>query len=465
MASNLLRKKTIERLVGETEMEGHRLRRTLTSMDLVAIGLGCIIGVGIFVLPGVEAATAAGPGIILSFAIAAVACACNALCYAELAAMIPVSGSAYTYGYATLGEFFAWVIGWDLILQYMGGAVMVATGWSAYFVNLARTIGIRMPQALIASPWDKEPGLFNVPASVIVLFITGLLIIGIKESARVNLAIVIVKIGVILLFIGAAAGHLDPTKWRPFMPFGFQGVLKASAVVFLAYLGFDAVSTASEEARRPQRDIPIGIIGSLGVATILYIAVSAIMTGIVPYYELGVADPVAKVVNTLQIPWASAIISVGALAGMTTVLLVLVLSGPRILLSMSRDQLLPPALSRIHVKYRTPYVATLLTGVVVAAAAGLMPLNVSAELTSMGALFAFIFVAASVIVLRRLQPEINRPFRVPLSPFIPGFGALICLYLVFSLSRMTHLRFLIWLAAGIIVYFIYGFRKSSQAAR
>jgi APA family basic amino acid/polyamine antiporter len=465
MAGNLLRKKTIERLVRETEIEGHRLRRTLTSLDLVAIGIGCIIGVGIFVLPGVEAATAAGPGIILSFAIAAIACACNALCYAELAAMIPVSGSAYTYGYATLGEFFAWVIGWDLILQYTGGAVMVATGWSAYFVNLARTMGLRMPQALIASPWDKNPGLFNVPATVIVLVITGLLIIGIKESARVNLAIVIVKIGVILLFIGAAAGHIDPRRWQPFMPFGFQGVLKASAVVFLAYLGFDAVSTASEEARRPQRDIPIGIIGSLGVATILYIAVSAIMTGVVPYSELGVADPVAKVVNTLQIPWASAIISVGALAGMTTVLLVLVLSGPRILLSMSRDHLLPPALSLVHVKYRTPYVATLLTGVVVAAAAGLMPLNVSAELTSMGALFAFIFVAVSVIVLRRLQPEISRPFRVPLSPLVPGFGALICLYLVFSLSRMTHLRFFIWLVAGIIVYSIYGFRKSSMAAR
>jgi APA family basic amino acid/polyamine antiporter len=432
---------------------------------LVAIGIGCIIGVGIFVLPGVEAATAAGPGIILSFAIAAIACACNALCYAELAAMIPVSGSAYTYGFATLGEFFAWVIGWDLILQYTGGAVMVATGWSAYFVNLARTMGLRMPQALIASPWDKDPGLFNIPATVIVLVITGLLIIGIKESARVNLAIVIVKIGVILLFIGAAAGHIDPRRWQPFMPFGFQGVLKASAVVFLAYLGFDAVSTASEEARRPQRDIPIGIIGSLGVATILYIAVSAIMTGVVPYSELGVADPVAKVVNTLQIPWASAIISVGALAGMTTVLLVLVLSGPRILLSMSRDQLLPPALSRIHVKYRTPYVATLLTGVIVAVAAGLMPLNVSAELTSMGALFAFIFVAVSVIILRRLQPEISRPFRVPLSPLVPGFGALICLYLVFSLSRMTHLRFFIWLVAGMIVYFIYGFRKSSLAAR
>lgn len=465
MAGNLLRKKTIERLVRETEIEGHRLRRTLTSLDLVAIGIGCIIGVGIFVLPGVEAATAAGPGIILSFAIAAIACACNALCYAELAAMIPVSGSAYTYGFATLGEFFAWVIGWDLILQYTGGAVMVATGWSAYFVNLARTMGLRMPQALIASPWDKDPGLFNIPATVIVLVITGLLIIGIKESARVNLAIVIVKIGVILLFIGAAAGHIDPRRWQPFMPFGFQGVLKASAVVFLAYLGFDAVSTASEEARRPQRDIPIGIIGSLGVATILYIAVSAIMTGVVPYSELGVADPVAKVVNTLQIPWASAIISVGALAGMTTVLLVLVLSGPRILLSMSRDQLLPPALSRIHVKYRTPYVATLLTGVIVAVAAGLMPLNVSAELTSMGALFAFIFVAVSVIILRRLQPEISRPFRVPLSPLVPGFGALICLYLVFSLSRMTHLRFFIWLVAGMIVYFIYGFRKSSLAAR
>jgi basic amino acid/polyamine antiporter, APA family len=461
MVSRLLRTKSIDGMVAETELENHRLRKTLTSWDLIAIGIGCIIGVGIFVLPGVQAAANAGPGIILSFAIAAVACACNALCYAELAAMIPVSGSAYAYGYATLGELFAWIIGWDLILQYMVAAVMVSSGWSAYFVNLLGTSGINVPQALTASPWDKAPGLFNLPAATIVLIITWLLVRGIKESARVNLAIVIIKIGVILLFIVAAVWHVDPRKWRPFMPFEFKGVLKAAAVVFLAYVGFDAVSTAAEEAKKPQRDIPIGIIGSLGIATILYMAVSAIMTGVVPYYDLGVADPVAKVLNTLKMPWASAIISVGALAGITSVLLVLVLSQPRILLSMSRDGLLPPALSRIHKKFQTPYISTLLTGGIVSVAAALTPLDVSAELCSMGALFAFVIVGTSVIVLRYLKPDIPRPFRVPLSPFIPALSVLLCGYLILALSLMTQIRFLVWLAIGILIYFSYGYRKSS----
>jgi basic amino acid/polyamine antiporter, APA family len=464
MVSRLLRTKPIDRMVAETEVENYKLRRTLTSFDLIAIGIGCIIGVGIFVLPGVQAAANAGPGIILSFAIAAVACAGNAVCYAELAAMIPVSGSAYAYGYATLGEFFAWIIGWDLILQYMFAAIMVSSGWSAYFVNLLKTSGINIPQAFTASPWDKAPGLFNFPAATIVLIITWVLVKGIKESARANLVMVIIKIGIILLFIAVAVWHLDPRKWHPFMPFGFKGVIKASAVVFLAYVGFDAVSTAAEEAKKPQRDIPIGIIGSLGIATVLYMAVSAIMTGVVPYLELGVADPVAKILNTLKIPWASAIISIGALAGITSVLLVLILSQPRILFSMSRDRLLPPALSRIHKKYRTPYLSTLLTGGIVSVAAALTPLDVSAELCSMGALFAFIIVGTSVIVLRYLRPDIPRPFRVPLSPFIPALSVLLCGYLMLALSPMTQIRFLVWLVIGIVIYFSYGYRKSSLSA-
>lgn len=464
MPHRIFKTKSPAELISGTEVAAQKLRRSLSVWDLLAIGIGCIIGVGIFVLPGVVAATAAGPGIILSFAIAAVACACNALCFAELAAMIPVSGSAYAYGYATFGELFAWLIGWDLILQYLVAAVMVATGWSAYFINLVTMLGIRVPHALLASPWDRQPGVFNVPAAAIVLILTGLVIIGIKESSRINMVIVVVKIGVILLFIGAAAGHVDPSRWQPFMPFGFRGVFKAAAVVFLAYLGFDAVSTASEEARRPQRDVPIGIIGSLGVASILYIAVSAIMTGIVPYADLAVADPAAAVLNALGKPWASAIISVGALSGITTVLLVLILSQPRILLSMSRDRLLPPTLSRVHRRFRTPYIASLLTGSIVAVAAGLTPLDVSAELTSLGALFAFVAVSLAVIVLRATRPELRRPFRVPLSPFVPAFGALICIYLGLSLSGMTHVRFLGWLAAGIVVYFLYGYRKGGLTA-
>src|SRR5512139_1879372 len=313
MRHNLLRTKPLGRIMADTQQEGHKLRRALTAWDLAAIGIGCIIGVGIFVLPGVQAARNAGPGIILSFAVASVACACSALCYAELAAMIPVSGSAYTYGYATLGEIFGWIIGWDLILEYMVAAILVSTGWSAYFVNLLRSgFGIDLPRAIAASPFEKDPGLLNLPAVAIVLLITWLLARGIKESSRVNLFIVIIKVAVVLFFIVAAVGHVDPAKWQPFLPFGFKGVMTAAAIVFLAYVGFDAVSTTAEEAKNPQRDLPIGIMASLMVATVLYMAVAAIMTGIVPYKDLGVADPIALVLNTLKMPWASALISVGA---------------------------------------------------------------------------------------------------------------------------------------------------------
>lgn len=461
VAHRLFKTKSLDRLLAESQEEQHGLSRRLTSWDLISIGIGCIIGVGIFVLPGVQAAENAGPGIILSFAIAALACVFNALCYAELAAMIPSSGSAYAYGYATLGEIFAWLIGWDLILQYTVAAVMVSTGWSAYFINLLETMGLKLPHAITASVLDQNPGLFNLPAVVIVLIITALLVRGVKESSRVNIIIVVIKISAILIFIVAAVWHVDPDKWHPFMPFGLKGVLKASAIVFLAYIGFDAVSTASEESIKPQRNIPIGIIGSLTIATILYMAVSAIMTGIVPYRELGVADPIAQVLNTLNMRWASAIISVGAIASITSVLLILVLSQPRILFSISRDGLLPPALARIHRKHRTPYLSTWLTGAIVAIAAAFTPLNVSSELCSMAALFAFIVVAISVIVFRYLKPDIKRPFRVPFSPLIPALAIFLCGYLTLTLSVTTWVRFLIWLAIGLVIYFSYGYRKSS----
>jgi APA family basic amino acid/polyamine antiporter len=461
MASWLLRTKPLARMMADTQVEGHRLRRALNAWDLTAIGIGCIIGVGIFVLPGVQAAHNAGPGIILSFAIASIACAASALCYAELAAMIPVSGSAYTYGYATLGEIFAWIIGWDLILEYMVAAILVSTGWSAYFVNLFKNgLGLTVPHALAASPFDKTPGVLNLPAVAIVLLITWLLVRGIKESSRVNLIIVIIKVSVVLFFIVAAVGHVNTALWRPFLPFGFKGAMTAAAIVFLAYVGFDAVSTTAEEAKNPQKDLPIGIMASLAVATVLYMAVAAIMTGVVPYRNLGVADPIALVLNTLNMPWASALISVGAIAGITSVLLVLIMGQPRILFAMSRDGLLPPFLSRVHDRYKTPYLTTWATGGVVAVAAALTPIDVSSELCSIGTLFAYIIVAAGVIVLRYAKPDIHRPFKAPLSPVLPAIGILLCAYLMISLPFVTWLRFLVWLVVGLAIYFGYSVKRS-----
>jgi len=461
MTNKLLRTKPMAQIMGDTQAEGHRLRRALTAWDLTAIGIGCIIGIGIFVLPGVEAAIHAGPAIILSFAIAFVACACSALCYAELAAMIPVSGSAYTYGYATLGEIFGWIIGWDLILEYMVAAILVSNGWSGYFVNLLHSAGLNIPRALTASPFDKESGLLNLPAVAIVLFITWLLARGIKESSRVNLAIVVVKLTAVLVFIVAAVGHVDPSKWQPFMPFGFKGVITAAAIVFLAYVGFDAVSTTAEEAKNPQRDLPVGIIASLVVATVLYMAVAAIMTGVVPYKDLAVAYPVALVLNTLKMPLISALVSAGAIAGITSVLLVLIMGQPRILFAMSRDGLLPRALSRVHPRHKTPYVTTWLTGGIVAVAAALTPINVSAQLCSIGTLFAYIIVATGVIVLRYTRPDIPRAFKAPLSPVLPGLGIILCAIMMLRLPLVTWYRFLGWLVIGLVIYFSYGSRKSA----
>lgn len=460
----LFRTKPFAEVLAESSREGTKLRRALGPWDLVAIGIGCIIGVGIFVLPGVEAATHAGPGIILSFAIAAAACACAALCYAELAAMIPVAGSAYTYGYATLGELPAWIIGWDLILEYMVGASLVAIGWSAYLVNLLNNLlapwGITLPPTWTAAPWGPNPGVLNLPAAAIVLLLTWLLIRGIKESARVNLTIVIVKLAVILVFIVLAAGHVNPKNWKPFAPFGFSGIVTAAAIVFLAYVGFDAVSTTAEEAKNPQKDMPIGILGSLGVSTLLYMAVAAIMTGVVPYHQLNVADPVALVLNHLRMPWASALVSVGALAGITSVLLVLLLGQPRILFAMSRDGLLPEVFSQVHPRFQTPHITTLTTGLIVAAASALTPIGVVAELCSIGTLFAFAIVSGGVLVLRWRRPDIPRPFLVPLFPVIPALGVILCLYLMVSLPGVTWLRFLGWLVLGLVVYTAFGRKRS-----
>jgi len=345
-------------------------------------------------------------------------------------------------------------------------AILVSTGWSAYFVNLLRNaVGISIPHSFAASPWDKEPGLFNLPAVLIVLVITWLLVRGIKESSRVNLTIVVIKLSVVIFFIIIAFGHVNKANWQPFMPFGFNGVMTAAAIVFLAYVGFDAVSTTAEEARNPQRDLPIGIMCSLAVATVLYILVAAIMTGVVPFNELGVADPIAKVLNDLNMNWASAIISVGAIAGITSVLLVLIMGQPRILFAMSRDGLLPPFLSRVHPRFKTPYITTWLTGGIVALAAALTPIDVSAELCSIGTLFAYVIVCAGVIVLRFLRADVHRPFKVPLAPFLPAVGILLCGYLMVSLPWITWLRFLAWLVLGLVIYFSYSFRKSALGVK
>ena len=464
MSRSLLRTKSLTEVMAETGEEGRRLRKRLGPWDLAALGIGCIIGVGIFVLPGVQAAKNAGPGIVLSFAIAACACACAALCYAELAAMIPVSGSAYTYGYATLGELPAWIIGWDLILEYMVAAVMVATGWSSYLVNFLRIVGVAVPQSLAASPWDRQPGLFNIPAVLIVAALTTILVRGIRESSRVNVAIVVFKLAVIAFFIVLAAGHVKPANWQPFLPFGVGGVLRAAAIVFLAYVGFDAVSTAAEEAVDPQRDMPIGILGSLAVATILYMVVAAIMTGIVPYQELDVADPVAHVLNQLNMPWASVVVSIGAMAGITSVLLVLLLGQPRILFAMSRDGLLPPLLAKVHSRFGTPHVTTIGTGVVVATAAAFTPIDGSSQLCSIGTWFAFIVVCAGVIVLRYVRPDLPRPFKTPLFPVLPAVGIVACAVLMANLPGTAWERFLIWLAIGLLLYFSYG-RRHSRLSR
>jgi basic amino acid/polyamine antiporter, APA family len=476
MAYRILRTKPLRLLVAETESGAHPLRRVLTVWDLVALGIGGIIGVGIFILPGLEAAQHAGPGIMLSFAIAAVACSCAALCYAELAAMIPVAGSAYTYGYATLGELPAWIIGWDLLLEYMVAACLVAIGWSAYGVNLVQHVlrpwGLRFPAALSQAPVDWSPllhrfvatgAIVNLPAVVIVALLTVLLIRGMQASARVNRLMVLVKLTAIVLFICLAAWHVQPGNWTPLMPFGFSGVMTAAAVVFVAFGGFDAVSTAAEEAQHPQRDLPIGIMGSLAVATLLYIAVAAIMTGVVPYHQLGVSDPVALVLNELHMLWASILVSLGAMAGMTSVLLVLLLGQPRILLAMARDGLLPAALAHVHPRYHTPHRTTLLTGGTVALASALLPMRVVAELCSIGTLFAFLIVCVGVLVLRYRQADLVRPFKVPLFPVLPALGALLCAYLMSTLPQTAWQRFLLWLLLGLGMFFTYGFRKSQLA--
>lgn len=455
----IFRTRPISELIAQSSGE-KSLKKVLGTFELTALGIGCIIGTGIFVITGVAAAQYSGPALVISFIISGLACAFAALCYAEFAAMVPVAGSAYTYGFAALGEIWAWIIGWDLILEYTVAIGAVAIGWSGYVVNLLTAIGINLPKALINAP-GVNGGVVNLPAMIIISVIALLLMAGAKESAKFNNVIVIIKVVVILIFIALAVWHVKPANWVPFMPYGWNGVMQGAAVVFFAYIGFDAVSTAAEEVRNPQRDLPRGIIGSLIICTILYIIVSAILTGVVPYLKFNdTSAPVAYALQQIGINWGSALVSVGALCGITSVLLVLTFGQTRVFFAMSRDGLLPKIFGQVSKKTGAPVKSTIFVWITTIIIAGFLPIGMVAELTNIGTLAAFVIVSAAVIVLRRKRPDIKRSFKCPWVPVVPALAIIFCGYLIYVLPAVTHWRFVIWLAAGLIVYFLYGYKHS-----
>ncbi len=487
----------------------HSLKRALGPLNLITLGIGAIIGAGIFVLTGSAAAQYAGPAIVLSFILAGTGCVFAGLCYSEFASLIPIAGSAYTYGYATLGEIFAWIIGWDLVLEYAFGASTVASGWSGYFVSFLQDFGIHIPPQLTATPythvgdhwipnvlvqyqgrWEllttMDPilkqngidastlphvtGVFNLVAFLAICFITAILVIGIQESANFNSAIVIVKVTIVLIFIAIAGAYvarhpsLAAANWHPFIPpnqgsfgeYGWSGIARAAGVIFFAYIGFDAVSTAAQEAKNPQKDMPLGILGSLVICTILYILVSGLLTGIVPYSALNVADPVAVGIDATGVRWGSILVKLGAIAGLGSVMLVMLLGQSRVFFSMSRDGLLPPWAGRVHKKFRTPYVSSITVGIFVAIFAALVPIGILGELVSIGTLLAFVIVCAGVWVLRVRRPDLHRPFKTPLVPLVPILGIIISFALMASLPLDTWIRLFVWLVIGMVIYFGYG---------
>lgn len=482
-------KKPLHILLEEVHGE-NRLRRILGPVALTSLGVGAIIGTGIFVLTGVAAHDKAGAAVVLSFSVAGIACIFAALCYAEFASMVPVAGSAYTYAYATLGELFAWIIGWDLILEYAVASATVAHGWSHYFQDFIGIIGLHLPPELTKAPFDFDvaTGQFvstgsvvDITAIIIALIITIILVKGIKESSGFNTSMVIIKLAVVLLVIIVGAMYINSANWEPFAPFGYAGlsifghtiwgetgaggvpvgVLAGAAMIFFAYIGFDSVSTHAEEAKRPHRDVPIGIITSLILCTVLYILVSGVITGMVPYDKIDIDAPVSNAFKQVGLEWAQFIVSLGAIAGITSVLLVMMLSQPRIFLAMARDGLLPENIfGAVHDKFRTPWKSTILTGIFVALLGGFLPLRILAELVNIGTLFAFVVVCAAVLIMRKTHPEAERPFKAPLFPFVPIMGIITCLILMFSLPEENWLRLFVWLAIGFAIYFLYSVKHS-----
>lgn len=457
----------------------NELHRSLDARALVLLGIGAIIGTGIFVLTGTAAANHAGPALVVSFLIAGLGCALAGLCYAEFSSMIPVSGSAYSYSYATLGEFVAWFIGWNLILEYLFAAATVAVGWSGYVVSLVEQMGFHLPDVLTNAPLTKGPGHFeiigtgaiiNLPAVLVVAAITALCYVGIHQSSRFNAIVVAIKITVILLFIGFGMWVVDGANWEPFIPpntgtfghFGWSGVVQAAGIIFFAYIGFDAVSTAAQEAKNPQRDMPIGIMGSLVVCTVLYVAVALVLTGMVPYFELNTPAPVALALDKHpELSWLSGWIKLGAIAGMTSVMLVMMLGQPRIFYAMSKDGLLPKFFAKVHKKHKTPYIGTIITGSLAALIAGLFPVTILGELVSIGTLLAFTTVCIGVLVLRYTRPDLKRPFKTPVPWLTCTAGALICLGMMVSLPPDTWVRLAGWTAIGFLIYAVYGFKNSA----
>jgi APA family basic amino acid/polyamine antiporter len=482
MRMGVLRTKSIEQSIQDTEESEHRLRKDLSAWDLTVFGIGVIIGTGIFVLTGIAAATKAGPAISLSFVFAGVACALAALCYAEFASTVPVAGSAYTFSYASLGELVAWIIGWDLVLEFTLGAAAVSVGWAQYFASV-----FPIPESI------SGEGSVNLAAGAIVLVLTAVMVLGVKLSSRFNAVMVTIKLAVVLLFIAAGAVKIKSANWDPFIPppgeapqaanavetgspliqalfgieplaFGWLGIGFGAAIVFFAFIGFDVVATTAEETRRPQRDLPVGILGSLAICTLLYVVVSLVLTGIVRYTELNSAAPMADALEAVGYEWISDLVSLGALAGLTTVVLILMMGQSRVLFAMSRDRLLPGWLSSVHPRYGTPWVISLITGVVVAVIATFVPLSTLADMVNIGTLFAFVLVSLGVIVLRRTRPDLPRAFRTPAVPLVPILAVLACLFLMLNLGTLTWWRFLVWMALGLVVYFLYSYRSSRLAA-
>ena len=465
----VLRTKSIEQSIRDTEESEHKLKKDLSALDLTVFGIGVIIGTGIFVLTGIAAATKAGPALSLSFVLAGVACALAALCYAEFASTVPVAGSAYTFSYASLGELVAWIIGWDLVLEFALGSAAVAVGWAQYFASV-----FPIPESI------SGEGSVNLAAGAIVLLLTGVMIVGVKLSSRFNAVMVAIKLAVVFLFIAAGAVKISTANWSPFIPPPGEAPEAANAaetgspliqVLFgiepLAYgwlgIGFDVVATTAEETRRPQRDMPIGILGSLAICTVLYVVVSLVLTGMVKYTELNTAAPMADALKAVGYDWIASLVSLGALAGLTTVILILLMGQSRVLFAMSRDRLLPAGLSTVHPRYGTPWVISLITGVVIALIATFVPLSTLADMVNIGTLFAFVLVSIGVIVLRRTQPDLPRAFRTPAVPLIPILAVIACIFLMLNLGSLTWWRFLVWMAIGFVVYFAYSYRHSRLA--